>query len=105
MLASSASSSQTATAVWVDLCGSIPMMVVIAPPGWLIRNREGTPDFDRDAKFLFRATRGEVASGRSSCVSQPTDADRQALSERTRHGPLNATNQPQRLPQVSTWHL
>src|ERR1035437_7658358 len=45
-LATSRSSPQMATAVWLALWGSTPMITMMSTSSWVDGNREGTPDSD-----------------------------------------------------------
>ena len=45
-LATSRSSPQMATAVWLALWGSTPMITIMSTSSWVDGNREGTPDSD-----------------------------------------------------------
>ncbi len=103
---SSSSPPLIATAVWVALCGSIPMITVMIPP-WsqLVGTAEGTPTYRWSYAFLFRATPRRGPDERLFDRKPTGTSRRQAHRELPRQGPPDATDQPQRLPKVSSRHI
>ena len=83
---SSASLRSIATAVWLALCGSTPMITVMSTSVVsTVGNREGTPASDRLCTFLFRATprRGPRRAALRSKANRATPAAGTSLATPT----------------------
>src|SRR5271169_1651615 len=97
--ATSRSSPPMATAVWLALWGSTPMITGMSTSSWVAGGRAGTPDSDLVHTPLLShvaaRSRREASRKKASRLDR-----RQALKGANPSGPLNATNQPQGLLRV-----
>ena len=102
-LESSSSASSIATAVCDALCGSMPIITFMTSSLSWLEPRGHSCLRTLRARSSFEPLRGEAQAGHSSHESQPTRPAAGTLRA-TPPGPLNATDQPQRLQEVSSRH-